>query len=392
MITIGLNGIDFSNGNFGCEALAYSLINCIKEQCNKNNIQVKYIFFCFKYIEEKKKQLCENLNIEYENIEFVEITIKSLRNIKNTKKYYKKCDFVIDMSGGDSFSDIYGLKRMLRESFYKLMAINNKIPLVLGPQTYGPYNKIISKIIARKIMKNATLIFSRDKKSSDMVYDISKIRTIDTTDLAIRLPYKKEKKTKNKSIGINVSALMWNKGFNGKNQFELKVNYKKYINELVKSLKQKKEYEIYLISHVNASGIEDDYKLCKELAQKYNVCVAPKFKTAIEAKTFISTLNILIGSRMHATIAAFSTEVPTISLAYSKKFEGLYKSVNYNYYIDAKKINTDEALKLTDIYIGEIDKIITAEKESLALAIRKLSVFDENLEKIILECSKKKDN
>lgn len=392
MITIGLNGIDFSNENFGCEALAYSLINSLKKQCDKNNIEVKYIFFCFKYLEEKKKQLCETLNIKYQNVEFVEITIKSLKNVKNTEKYYKKCDFVVDMSGGDSFSDIYGLKRMLRESFYKLMAINNKIPLILGPQTYGPYNKKISKIIAKKILKNATLVFSRDEKSSKLVYDISGIKPIDTTDLALRLPYKKEEKTKNKSIGINISALMWNEGFNGKNQFELKVNYKKYINDLIQSLKQKNEYEIYLISHVNASGIEDDYKLCEELSQKYNVYLAPRFKTSIEAKTFIATLNLLIGSRMHATIAAFSTEVPTISLAYSKKFEGLYKSINYNYYIDAKKYSTDEALKLTDKYISEIDKMIIDEKEALALAIEKLSIFDENLEKFMKECLNEKNN
>ena len=55
MITIGLNGIDFSNGNLGCEALAYSLINNIKEQCRKNSVEVKYIIFCFKYLEKKKK-------------------------------------------------------------------------------------------------------------------------------------------------------------------------------------------------------------------------------------------------------------------------------------------------------------------------------------------------
>lgn len=385
MITIGLNGIDFSNGNLGCEALAYSLIYNLKKQCDKNKIEAKYVIFCFKYIEEKKKKLCNTLNIKYENVEFVEITIRKIKNIRNTKLNYKKCDFVIDMSGGDSFSDIYGLKRMLRESFYKLIAINNKVPLILGPQTYGPYNKIISRIIARKIIKNATLVFSRDKQSSELVYSISKIKTIDTTDLAIRLPYEKHEKTKNKSIGINVSALMWNEGFNGKNQFELKVDYKRYIDDLIRYLKKQKEYEIYLISHVNASGIEDDYKLCEELSQKYKIHLAPRFETAIEAKTFIATLNLLIGSRMHATIAAFSSGVPAISLAYSKKFEGLYNSLKYKYYINAKKYNTNEALDLTKEYIKNIDQMIIDEENALKLAIEKLSNFDNNLENIIKE-------
>lgn len=392
MITIGLNGIDFSNGNFGCEALAYSLIDILKKQCVENNIEIKYVIFCFKYIEEKKKQLCEDLNIKYENVEFIEITIKNLKNIKNTKRYYKNCDFVIDMSGGDSFSDIYGLKRMMRESFYKLMAINNNIPLILGPQTYGPYNRSISKVIAKKIIKKATLVFSRDKKSSQLVYELSGIKPIDTTDIALRLPYKKQDKIQNKSIGINISALMWNEGFNGKNQFELKVDYKRYINDLINNLKKQGEYEIYLVSHVNALGIEDDYKLCQKLSEKYNVRLAPKFKSAIEAKTFISTLSILIGSRMHATIAAFSTEVPVVSLAYSKKFEGLYNSLGYNYYIDAKKYTTNGALELTNKYIKKIEEMMVDEKKALKLAIEKLDNFDKNLEKFIKECLNEKNN
>ena len=386
MITIGLNGIDFSNGNLGCEALAYSLINNIKEQCRKNSVEVKYIIFCFKYLEKKKKELCDYLHIKYENVEFVEITIKNLNNIRNTIRQYKKCNFIIDMSGGDSFSDIYGLKRMIRESFYKLIAINNNIPLILGPQTYGPYNKKISKILARKIIKNATLVFSRDKKSSDLIYDLAKIRPIDTTDLAFRLPYEKKEKTKEKSIGINISALMWNEGFNGKNQFELKVDYKKYINDLILNIKQRGEYKIYLISHVNASGIEDDYKLCEELAKKYDIYVAPKFETPMEAKSFISTLHLLIGSRMHATIAAFSSGVPTISLAYSKKFEGLYNSIGYNYYIDAKKYNTETALEMTKKFIKNIKTMIADEKKSLKLANEKLNNFDRNLGEFIKKC------
>lgn len=376
---IGLNGIDFSNGNLGCSALAYSLISSLNKQCKNKNIKTKYIIFCFKYSENEKNLLCNSLNINLSDIECIEIKLKSIKNINQTIRYMKKCDFIVDMSGGDSFSDIYGLKRMVRECSYKLLAIINKIPLILGPQTYGPYNLKISKILAKIILKKATIVFSRDKKSSELIYELSKINAIDTTDLAFRLPYTKETKFSKKSIGINISALMWNAGFNGKNQFGLKINYKEYINKIIYYIKQLKDNEIYLISHVNGTGIEDDYKLCKELSQKYNVNLAPKFKTPIEAKTFISKLDLLIGSRMHATIGAFSSGVPTISLAYSKKFEGLYKSIDYNYYIDAKKCNTEEAINLTKEYINQSNQMKKSLEISMKNVKEKLDIYDKKI-------------
>ena len=191
---IGLNGMDFSNGNLGCSALAYSLIDSLKKQFDEKKISVKYIIFCFNYVEEEKKILCESLNINSDDVQCIEIKIKEIKKLIRTIKYIKKCDFIIDMSGGDSFSDIYGIKRMIRESFYKLLFIKYKIPLILGPQTYGPYNSRISRLLAKKILKKATLVFSRDKKSSELIYSISNINAIDTTDLAFRLPYKKEEK------------------------------------------------------------------------------------------------------------------------------------------------------------------------------------------------------
>ncbi len=381
VINIGLNGIDYNFGNLGCQALAYSLIKILQSESKKIGVKLNYYLYFYKKNENEIKKISKIFDINIENINVVVMKLKNLNNTINVIKKYKCCDLIIDMSGGDSFSDIYGVKRLIKESFYKEVAIRNNIPLILGPQTYGPYNRKISKVIARNVLNKADIVCTRDEDSVEVIKKISKIEPSVCTDIALRLPYNKQNSLKEESIGINVSALMWYNEYN----IDIKIDYKKYIDRLINYLKDNTEYNIYLVSHVNADSIENenDYLLCSKLALKYDVKVAPKFADPIEAKSFISELNVFIGSRMHATIAAFSSNVPTIPVAYSKKFEGLYKSLNYNYYIDAKKENTESAIQKTIDYIKNIEKIKDAETKSLKIAQDKLKTFDQKISDLL---------
>lgn len=391
-LNVGLNGIDYSYGNLGCQALAYSVINILQNESKKLGITLNYHFFFYKEIEEEILKISKVFNIDRKNISVLVMQLKKPNKTVELINEYKKCDFIVDMSGGDSFSDIYGLKRMIKESIYKNIAIKNKIPIILGPQTYGPYNKKFSKVLAKNIFRNATMVFSRDEDSVELVKQISNIEPIVSTDLALRLPFTKNNSLSGKNIGINVSALMWYDGYGSNNKFGINLDYREYIEKIINFIKFNTEYNIYLISHVNANSIEkeDDYILCSELAKKYKINLAPKFSDPIEAKSFISGLDLLIGSRMHATIAAFSSEVPTIPVAYSKKFEGLYKSLNYNYYIDAKTEDTDKALEKTIAAIKNIEDLKKDEMKSLKIANDKLCKFDKKISEFLISLIKKK--
>ena len=192
-----------------------------------------------------------------------------------------------------------------------------------------------------------------------------------STDMAFILPYKKNKKKSNKEkvkIGINISGLLYKGGFHSKNQFGLSINYKKYIETLIEYLLSKKEYEIHLIPHVidlNENAYDDDYKITEEIQKKYDNCVLPPpFKTPIEAKSYISNMDIFIGSRMHSTIASFSSGVVTIPISYSRKFEGLYDSLDYPYVINATKTNEEIAIEKVKEYIDKKDELLSVQKKA----------------------------
>lgn len=146
------------------------------------------------------------------------------------------------------------------------------------------------------------------------------------------------------------------------------------------------KYEIHLIPHVicnDYNNIENDIKACNELKEVYNECiVAPSFNTPIEAKSYISNMDIFIGARMHSDIAAYSSEVAVIPFSYSRKFEGLFNSLNYSYCINGREISTEEALEKTLEYINNYKLLQRETHEGMKIANSKINKFYKEIYKL----------
>src|SRR5690606_23090207 len=71
-------------------------------------------------------------------------------------------DCVLDIGAGDSFADIYGLKRFFFLWITKAMAILRRTPLVLSPQTIGPFSKAGYRSAASFVMKRSEIVVARD--------------------------------------------------------------------------------------------------------------------------------------------------------------------------------------------------------------------------------------
>jgi len=64
-----------------------------------------------------------------------------------------------------------------------------------------------------------------------------------------------------------------------------------------------------------------------------------------EIKTIIGLCDFFVGSRMHACIAALSQGIPTVALAYSPKFLGVFQSVDVgDMVLDARQLNLEDLL------------------------------------------------
>ena len=336
-VHIGIFTANLNSGNMGCNALAYSALLLLDEVSKKQGKSFKYTLFSI----DSAECLAHYERLAGMDIRFVAPVVTNLDKVKallkrnfsvyrNFKWAIDECDLFFEIAGGDSYSDIYGIARPIFFDKCHSMVKKKRTPLVFLPQTIGPFKSEKSKSIAKKGLSYATHIFARDPISLEKAKEFAGADKISQTiDMAFFMDYEKCGNSGGKpKIGINPSGLLWNGGYTGKNQFGLKTDYQVLIAKLIESIDTDK-YNIVLVPHVLHGPtyfIEDDYKVCRWLKKKYPFCaIAPFFYTPVEAKSFISGLDLIIGSRMHCCIAAYSSGVPVYPLAYSRKFKGLFK-------------------------------------------------------------------
>ncbi len=89
---------------------------------------------------------------------------------------------------------------------------------------------------------------------------------------------------------------------------------------------------VVLIPHVMGQGINDDAAFLAEVRSRCTrhadrILVVDRRYGAAELKWIISRLGGLVAARTHATIAGFSTGVPTLSVGYSMKARGINRDL-----------------------------------------------------------------
>lgn len=263
----------------------------------------------------------------------------------------EQCDLVLDIGEGDSFTDIYGLYRFAFLWGSKVGVLMRKRPLILSPQTIGPFNSVITRFLAAQVMKRCEKVFARDELSTSYLdaAGVKKNRS-EAIDVAFRLPYKLPEPTigDTVNIGLNISGLLMSGGYTGANQFGLTVDYKELIEKLLQEWTADQRNTVWLVSHVTPANMdnENDMVSILEVQKKFPGCkVVPKFESPSAAKSFIAGMDFFTGARMHACIAAISSGVPVVPLSYSRKFNGLFNTLEYPWIADGKVDSTEVAVE-----------------------------------------------
>lgn len=367
-LTIGLYGAVLNSGNLGCVALTYSLLFMLEKISENLKIKFRYTIFEILVDECKKNLACEKLGIDKDRVKDIRgnrlgkalSILHHVDQAANEIKEIRKCDLIIDLTAGDSFTDIYGQWRFDSRTNTKLIIEKMNKPIILGPQTYGPFTEEKNRKKAVRAIDRAQLVIARDNLSIEYLKEIGINRQdiYSTTDLAFSLPFSNENEIKRLGntdkirVGINISGLLIkNKNESTTLQNHLATDYEAYIEDVLEYLHSNDKYEVYVIPHVGEDGgnqFRDKFKEFHYLNQ---------FPDPISAKNFISCMDIFLGSRMHATIAAFSSGVATIPIAYSRKFKGVFDVYEYPYVIDLENENNETNIDKTIEFINGYQKL-----------------------------------
>lgn len=313
----------------------------------------------------------------------------------------RRSDLVIDIGAGDSFSDIYGARRLTRMFILKYLTHLARTPLVMAPQTIGPFTKPLSRFLAKLSMRLSTVIATRDQLSTECVHGMGlHAGLIEASDVALRLPYDATRPRNDGRIkvGLNVSGLLMNGGYTGRNDFGLTLDYPGLIRDIIKYFQAHPDgCEVHLVPHVIVEGdrmaVEDDMRASAKLTEEFpDVRLARTLATPSEAKTYISGMDFFMGARMHACIAALSSGVPVVPMAYSRKFDGLFGSIDYHHTVDCTKGTRADALeKIASAYES---RVILAQEAATAFTIgrAKLSAYEKAIGLLLRQAAHKVTN
>ena len=378
---ISLLGCDFVCPNKGCEALSYAFVSMLKEMLPNEKLTIYNITY---------KDSLGKFPEDYPDITFHNhrTCLKSPKYLMKTYRLMKASDYVFDITYGDSFSDIYGKKWLIQTNIHKQIAKLAKAKLILLPQTFGPFQHKMLRNWSLRLISSSEHAYSRDNESILYLKDKGINDVSLATDLAMALPYNKELfmvDTNETKIGLNVSSLLWENGFTGKNEFGLSVNYQDYCKGLIQSLLEQGGNRVYLIPHViedTREARENDLRSIRELHKLYpETVMPPHLETSIDIKSYISQMDVFVGARMHSTIAAYSSGVPVIPFSYSRKFEGLFGNLNYPYVIEGRTMETGQAIRQTMQFIAQRENMLIAQQNGMEIVRKLLEDFRACLKK-----------
>ena len=282
-------------------------------------------------------------------------------------------DAVLDVSGGDSFTDMYGSARFNDVIAPKKLAMTLRRRLVLLPQTYGPFSSKRNERSAQNLVAGASLAYARDGDSYEMLqqilgshFDASRHRL--GVDLAFGLQARKPQNLEpgvdralnargtRPLLGINISGLLTNQNVVAGERFGLLSDYRELTESVVAALLNSSDAHILLVPHVHApSGhYESDLDACRALVAALpdscraeaneRITIVSRPYDASELKWLISQTEWFCGTRMHSTIAALSQGVPACALAYSLKTKGVFETCEAgDSVVDMRHVSTEEA-------------------------------------------------
>lgn len=260
-----------------------------------------------------------------------------------------RSDAVLDITGGDSFTDLYGPRRLAAGLAPKRLTLDAGRRLVLLPQAYGPFGTREARSQSATVLRGASTAWARDAISyATMAELLGNAFDPERHRLGVDVAFGLEavepsavladsvlefagRRRGRPLVGINVSGLLYNDP-HAAERYGLGLDYRTLSVSLLGRILAESEACVMLINHVLAPAgkIEADRVASADLM----TTVAPKHRDRLlmvsdpsgpgEAKWCIAHCDWFIGARMHATIAALSSGVPAAAVAYSHKAAGVF--------------------------------------------------------------------
>lgn len=324
-----------SSLNHGCEALVYTITEQIRNICEKPNIAVASF-----YKEDDEKFPFPNVNKFIQNTQWLRrftfpwLIYQIDKHTFNSKRvqemfmYCKSCYYMAQKSdvciaiGGDTYcynkgKEHWPMERKMKKLGKKMMLWGCSIEPEDIPGEMAEHLSNFDVITVRDSISYQALIDNNVRSKIYRCADPAFLLPVEN----IELPDGWED---GKMVGLNFSPMVMG-------SIDDKAKPRQAIDKLVEHILNTSEDKIVLIPHVRLS-FNDDLDELSRIFEKYEstgrlILIDHISLNARQLKYIISKCKMFVGARTHATIAAYSTFVPTLSIGYSVKARGIARDL-----------------------------------------------------------------
>lgn len=241
-----------------------------------------------------------------------------------------RSDVVLSV-GGDNFTADYGfpadhlrMNRIVKDMGKKL---------VIWGATIGPFPE---DDLLRETVEGiacADLITARESLTVDYLRTLGITRNVRrTADTAFLLPPREAPiegivPDNRDAVGFNISPILGKYRNDGGSAANIDASV-----AFLQRLLDDSDYHVVLVPHVTRGGdMNNDAAFMEEVLRRLEhtgrVSMVPAGFDCQQVKYAIARCRFFIGARTHATIAALSSGVPTLSIGYSRKSRGINRDV-----------------------------------------------------------------
>lgn len=371
-------GGSLKDSNKGCQALGLGGIEFINTlQDDEGEYEIIIPTFT------RKRRPDYSANEEFRHLHYVkgvgysysdiviavwELKFLRLKNPKNKLAVdLKDCSLLYNVCGGDSFSDIYGIKQFLIFVLPTLISYVFSIKHIFAPQTVGPFSSGLIKFIAKKLLRYSNDVYVRDSEFTQTLkkWNIPYQRSKDISSYMKPEPVE-NLRIKDGVVGFNISGLAY---FNNYSNLEGHFDSYPFLCLKIVQFFQNRNIPIYLIPHTYNTlhpGKSDDLMAIRHFYEmlkiKDDIYIVENDFNAMQLKYIISKSSFFIGTRMHSCFASIFSKIPTLGLAYSYKFKGSFETLGYpDNYIDLNFLDSKDIKAC----IEKMEKIFNAEVHNI---------------------------
>lgn len=246
-------------------------------------------------------------------------------------------DVIVDTRAGDSFADLYGLRRLTMMSAIAECAAEAGTPVVLGPQTIGPFRTRRGRVLARHSLRRARVVMARDSASARYAEKLGHPVDALATDVVFALAQPTVPRTRD--VVLNISGLLWNG-----NPHVDSTDYRRTITDLVKHLRSDGR-EVSLLAHVlDSPSPDNDIPAIRDFATRHLPDAEIIVPSGLDdVREVVASAQVVIASRMHACLNALSVGTPAVPLAYSRKFGPLLGDLGWNETVELRRTGENAA-------------------------------------------------